>query len=102
MGMDLKPRNPTADAPKDAEYGGHVWGRYNWSGWTYITNKLAEWGVPLDEFSGLNDGDIISAETCCKVADAIDAHLHELDDRDRAWLGPHALLWRTCGGYEQL
>lgn len=106
MGMDLKPINPSADAPRNPpddryEPNGLVWGRYNWSGWRYITEKLAEWDVPLDEFSGFNDGAIISAETCRLVADAIERHLPELPEDDQAWLQPHIARWRTCGGYEQ-
>jgi len=100
MGMDLKPINPTPDAPKD-EDGRLEWGRYNWTGWRWIVDHLQAWGVSTSEFKGCNDGDPISAETCRKVADAIEAHLPELEERDRKWLAPHVERWRTCGGYQQ-
>ena len=99
MGMDLEPIAPAENAPKGER--GPEWGRYNISGWSYIIDKLREWGVPLDEFRHFNDGDPISAETCAKVADAIESHLPEMSDRDRNWLGPHVERWRTCGGYRQ-
>lgn len=53
------------------------------------------------EFSGFNDGEVISEETCKTVADAIEQHLSELEEVDQRWLKPHIALWRTCGGYEQ-
>ena len=99
MGMDLKPIAPTADAP--IELGEVKWGRYNWTGWTTIERLLRSWGVSTHEFASSNDGAVISAETCQRVADAIAAHISEMDERDRAWLEPHITLWRTCGGYEQ-
>lgn len=99
MGMDLIPQNPSDDAPTD-EWGVTP-GRYNWAGWHYITTKLEEWGVPLDEFANSNNGDIISEATCKLVADAIEQHLPELPEEDRTWLTPHVALWRTCGGYAQ-
>lgn len=106
MGMDLKPIAPTKDAPRkpaDATYdpNGHIWGRYNWSGWSWIEQHLQAWGVDTHEFDGSNDGEKISAETCRKVADAIEAHIGELDEEHQTWLRPHIELWRTCGGYEQ-
>jgi len=90
MGMDLVACNPDA---KD--------GRYNWAGWEYLFELLDGWDVDLSEFSGFNDGDLISEETCKKVADAIEEHLNELELDDRIWLEPHIELWRNCGGYEQ-
>ena len=106
MGMDLKPINPSKDAPRypsDDKYSPNdvIWGRYNWSGWSYICNLLNEWGVNTSEFSGMNDGEVISEETCKKVADAIEAHLDELDKEHREWLKDDIALWRTCGGYRQ-
>ena len=106
MGMDLKPVRPSKKAPRhpaDASYGANevIWGRYNWSGWRYICDKLEEWGVDISEFSGCNDGEKISAATCKKVADAIEAHLSGLDEQHRNWLQPHIDRWRYCGGYRQ-
>ena len=103
MGMDLKPINPSADAPKypdDCPYeprrGQARWGRYNWSGWGVLLDSLREWGVDTAEFAGSNDGDVISDETCKKVADAIEKHA----PADH-WLRDDVIYWRTCGGYEQ-
>jgi hypothetical protein len=104
--MDLKPLRPSKSAPRypaDDKYeaGKVVWGRYNWHGWGVLRGKLEEWGVDTSEFSGCNDGDLISAKTCRKVADAIEAHLPELSEEYQNWLQPHIARWRTCGGYAQ-
>lgn len=113
MGMDLEPINPATDAPRFTNEVGNYYtdyaplvgkaisGRYNWTGWSYIINLLNKWGINTNEFSGLNDGDVICDETCKKVADAIEKHLSDLDAKDRKWLEPHIILWRTCGGYRQ-
>ena len=105
--MDLKPLRPSKEAPRwpaDHEYSPNavMWGRYNRTGWSWLLKYLNEWGVDTSEFSGFNDGDEISGKTCLAVADAIEAHLHELEKEDRDWLAPHVALWRTCGGYAQL
>lgn len=99
MGMDLMPVNPSNDAPRN-DYG-VTWGRYNWAGWRYIVDKCNEWGVDTSKFQGANDGALIPAATCRQVADAIEAHLHELPIEEQQWLKPHIALWRTCGGYRQ-
>lgn len=101
MGMDLKPLNPSKDAPINDYDGKPQWGRYNTSGWSYLWQKLNSWGVDTSELSGYNDGDEISAETCGKIADAIEANAGTLDEQDRDWLMSHVPLWRTCGGYAQ-
>lgn len=102
MGIDLKPMRPTKDAPR-REDGKPVWGRYNWAGWSWFVGKLEEWGVDVSEFSGMNDGDLITAATCRKVADAIEAHLSEFPEGSvrRQEMAEDVLLWRTCGGYRQ-
>ena len=99
MGMDLKPINPSEFAPKD-ENGTPVWGRYNWTGWSILRNKLRIWGVDTSELKSMNDGDVISERTCLAIADAIEKHAHELNKED-GWLANHIERWRTCGGYEQ-
>lgn len=109
MGMDLKPMRPTKDAPcypADYEYAAYrgrvIWGRYNWSGWGWLTDHLAEWGdVDMSHFAGSNDGALIPAKVCRQVADSLEKHLPELSSADRDWIAPHVQLWRTCGGYRQ-
>lgn len=93
MGMDLVPIN------KDRINVAHL--QYNWSGWRWIIDRLNKWGVDIEEFKGVNDGHVISEETCKKVADALEQHLPELEKDDQEWLSPHVAAWRTCGGYEQ-
>lgn len=99
MGMDLKPIKPTKDAPRGED--GVVWGRYNWNGWCLLQEMLSGWGVDTSQFAHSNDGAKISAEACGKIADAIEARLPEMTERDRRWLEPHIARWRNCGGYEQ-
>lgn len=100
MGMDLQPVAPTAEAPRN-EQGEVIWGRYNIAGWSWLIDHLQEWGVDVSEFSGCNDGDLISAKTCFLVGEAIEARLDELDLGDKNWLASHVALWKTCGGYYQ-
>lgn len=99
MGMDLKPIAPSPDAPED-EFGVE-WGRYNWTGWLWLHRALQNWGIDTTEFSGSNDGAVISDKTCKLVADEIERRLPELEGKYRDWLRPHVAKWRTCGGYEQ-
>lgn len=99
MGMDLKPINPSPDAPSDDR--GVRWGRYNWSGWDWLQTWLREKGVDTSEFTGFNDGAPISDATCKTVAAVIEKHIDELDVEEQEWLRPHIQRWRTCGGYEQ-
>ena len=105
MGMDLKPLNPTADAPRypadDPHSPGEViWGRYNWTGWAELQRFLEAWGwTDFSEFAGTNDGKEISAETCGKIADFLEEHLKTADPEIVFWLSSHVLRWRTCGGY---
>ena len=108
MGMDLKPINPSADAPRypddypnEPVRGQAKWGRYSWRGWDKITTYLESWGVNIDEFAGSNDGEVICDATCKAVADAIDANASQLTNDGNEHLIEDAVLWRTCGGYEQ-
>jgi hypothetical protein len=77
---------------------------YNCTGYETLTHYLKRWGVDVSEFNGRNEGYPISAETCNKVADALDAHLHELSADHKRWLECHAAEWRRlgeAGGCEQ-
>lgn len=106
MGMDLQPIASTSDAPRypaDDKYspGEVIWGRYNWTDWSRLINLLNSYGVNTDQFVGCNDGDIITKEKCEEVANALEANLATMSPKDRRWLEPHIIKWRTCGGYEQ-
>lgn len=59
---------------------------------------LRSWGVDTSGLTRSNDGDPISGETCRAVADAIEAHLHELSEREQEWLGPHIEACWRCNG----
>jgi hypothetical protein len=106
MGMDLVPINPSEDAPRwdvpeMSWHGEVISGRYSWAGWSELCGLLKEWGVPTEEFDCMNEGKMISEETCIRVAEAIEQHLPELPADYQEWLQPHIELWRTCGGYKQ-
>lgn len=106
--MDLKPAKPTKDAPLRAD-GKVKWGRYNFSGWSTLWKFASEHGVDTSEFSGLNDGALIKAATCRKVAAAIQDNFQayvaafEVTDSKSgiAECREDILLWRNCGGYRQ-
>lgn len=92
--MNLQPRNDPDGETLD----------YNWTGWEVLAANLRNWGVDISEMKGCNDGDVICAETCTKIADALDAHLHELTPERQKWLADHAAEWRrlaAAGGCEQ-
>lgn len=75
---------------------------YNWARWQYLLELLEKWGVNIDEFEYFNnDGHPISKITCMAVADAIEAHLDELDLDTRNWLEPQIPSWRYCNGCSQ-
>lgn len=93
--MDLKPIRPKKDAPRD-EYG-IAWGRYNIWSWGTLVPWLQSKGIDTKEFSGFNDGKIISNKTCMAVAAILEKYGDELG---KGWKDD-AVLWRTCGGYRQ-
>jgi hypothetical protein len=74
---------------------------YNWAGWRRLAKHLGSWGVDTMEMRFSNDGAPISRTTCLAVANAIEAHLDELDEDDRKWLQPHIKSWRQCLGCQQ-
>ncbi len=90
MGMDL---TPIKDKTKQL--------RYNCAGWVQLIKLLNKWGANTSEFSGSEDGSVISEATCIAVANAIESHLPELSNNHQEWLQPHIDLWRNCGGYKQ-
>lgn len=64
MGMDLFSVRKNGD---DSEYY-----RFNWTGWTVLCDFLESIGCDLHEFSGTNDGEIVSASSCTSIADKIE------------------------------
>lgn len=100
MGMDLIPHSDEESL------------HYNWGGWRALGNFLASHNVELNEFSSMNDGDLISAATCEKVACVIRTHDSEYNElfggctkKDGGYgLAPaleHAEIWRKSGGMKQ-
>lgn len=87
------------------------WGRYSWTGWGRLGAFLDAHSVDLSEFDGMNDGKLIRAKTCRKVADVIEENLEDyraalyLSDANADYAieesNDDILLWRTCGGYRQ-
>lgn len=71
---------------------------YNWASWEWLVIHLDSWGVDVSEFKGTNDGDPISKETCMAVADALEAHIDELDESHREWIRLHIERWQNCNG----
>lgn len=105
----MKPMRPHKNAPLNSS-GKPQWGRYNIWGWGCLYEFLRRYDVDTGEFSGCNDGDLIKAATCRKVADTIESHFdaylqafgvditkEEVVERFKLDI----VLWRTCGGYRQ-
>lgn len=67
---------------------------YNWNTMLKLIALLERWGVNTDEITS-GYGQKITAKTCRKVADAIEAHYYELGPQDRKWLRGHADAWRS-------
>lgn len=74
---------------------------YNWSGWRWLIDHLEAWGVDTRDLVFHNDGHLISKETCAAIADALEAHLHELPERERILIQLDIPAWRRCNGCEQ-
>ena len=74
MGMDLY----SARKPRGKK---HLYYRFNAFGWGTFLDFLQDLGCDLSEFSGSNDGDLVSADTCADIATRlaeIKASLHAL------------------------
>lgn len=74
---------------------------YNWTGWGFITEFLANHGVDMSSFSGSNDGQLIPRNICMQVAHVLEDHLHELEPADQAWLKEHIESWRWARNFKQ-
>ena len=95
MGMDLLARRHKKRIPVL---------HYNWSGWSELWGLLNKYGVDTSEFSGWNDGNVISAKTCRVVAEMIRLHKAELSQDGCEWIEGHEEGWRAfgkSGGCEQ-
>ena len=66
---------------------------YSPAGWQVLIRFLKDCGIETGEFTKVNEGYPISAETCFRVANTIDFHWDELTG-SRAWLRDHAREWR--------
>jgi hypothetical protein len=67
MGMDLIPKNKEVTPI-----------HYNWTWWGILLRFLEENKCPMSEFSGMNDGNLISETTCKRVAEIIRNRFFEL------------------------
>lgn len=101
MGMNLYPKGHAAEPANEALADDLC---YNWNRWGTLITYLEKWGVNTDEFKQVNDGDLISNETCLAVAYALNRHLEELPPAHRDWLAGHDDEWLRLsahGGAEQ-
>ena len=66
MGMDLSSKT------------GNLYYQFNIFGWRKIRNFLERLGCDVSEFSGSNDGDLVSPETCSEIADRMESRKNDL------------------------
>ena len=99
MGMDLLHINPATDHRTGKYIARDL--QYNWSAWRMLEEMLDSWGVDTSEFRFVNDREVISADTCRRVADALESHQEELEYLNLSWLKGHIPAWRDSGGFEQ-
>ncbi len=102
MGMDLIPLR------KDKQ---QYWLHYNWCGWSTLIDFLRKLGVDTDEFSGWNDGEVISGNTCKEVSKTLEDHFDEFteefsdggetDEETSKFCKHHIDHWKKCGGFRQ-
>jgi len=75
---------------------------YNWAGWDQLCDLLAKNNVLTDEFTGVNDGDYISVETCREVANTLENHFEEEKEGwGEGYLRKQIEFWRECRGCRQ-
>jgi len=95
MGMDLIAKNGTDSL------------HFNWSGWRAVCEFVEKAGVDVSEFAGMNDGDLISKETCVEVAKAILTNSTKYNEMFAGdYYGPnpaseHSEIWKRSEGFEQ-
>lgn len=93
MGMDLIPVKPEPFVQPSLHY--------NWCGWRTLVGFLEKNEVDISEFSGWNDGELISQETCRKVANVIEDNLVEFKKTYERDMDDDINFWRHCGGCNQ-
>lgn len=103
MGMDLKPINPSPDAPRDCN-GEIKWGRYFFSEYARILRECVCGGVDITGCECMNDGAIIPEKVCVGIGEFIQNNIKFLypdDPEEQEYNLEKAKMWKTCGGYEQ-
>ena len=98
--MTLIAIRPTQKAPQMRD-GGTLLLKYPWTDWVKLKTHLEGWGVDAQRLVDTNDGERIPALVARKIADAIEAHLCELERAEQQWLRPHIRIWRNGGGFRQ-
>jgi hypothetical protein len=76
---------------------------YSPAGWEVLIRFLQECGIETAELKKVHEGGPVSAQTCFRVANAIDFHWDELTGT-KLWLRDHAREWRRLaesGGCQQ-
>lgn len=76
--------------------------------WNWLRDRLEEWEiVPLELTGSLvnteeAEGQKIKAQTCEKIAEAIELNLARIKDQDYIdFLAPQIQKWRDSNGFEQ-
>ena len=100
MGMDLY-GNWKKGTPQNISNEGDPHLHYNWTGWRFLQEFLETNGVDIEEFSGSNDGDLISRKTCKAVAECIEKNINQLAKTNQVWLWPHIKYWKWIRNYRQ-
>jgi hypothetical protein len=93
MGMDLHPVKSEPFIQPSLHY--------NWCGWRTLVKILNENGVDTSEFSGINDGELISIETCREVAIVIEDNRKRFEEIYKWNMDNDINFWRHCGGCYQ-
>jgi hypothetical protein len=80
---------------------------YNLDGWRFLQEFASKQGIDAAQITASNNGDILSAEICHAVANAIESQSSEYNNY---FAGPaygpspakeHARIWRESSGFEQ-
>ena len=74
---------------------------YKWTGWRTHVRFVEKDDVDTSEFSGWNDGELISEKTCREVANVIEDNRTEFQKTYRRSMDDDINFWRHCGGCTQ-